>query len=44
MNSVYLDICCLNRPFDDQAQDRIRLETEVAVRNPLRWLEEVARQ
>ena len=25
---VYLDNCCYNRPFDDQAQLRIRLETE----------------
>jgi predicted nucleic acid-binding protein len=25
---VYLDVCCLNRPFDDQHQDRIRLESE----------------
>jgi len=25
---VYLDVCCLNRPFDDQNQDRIRLEAE----------------
>ena len=25
---VYLDNCCLSRPFDDQTQDRIRLETE----------------
>lgn len=25
---VYLDVCCLNRPLDDQSQDRIRLETE----------------
>ncbi len=25
---VYLDNCCLNRAFDDQSQDRIRLETE----------------
>ena len=25
---IYLDVCCLNRPFDDQAQDRVRLETE----------------
>ena len=24
----YLDVCCLNRPFDDQRQDRIRLEAE----------------
>ena len=25
---VYLDNCCFNRPFDDQSQLRIRLETE----------------
>lgn len=25
---VYLDLCCLNRPFDDQGQQRVRLETE----------------
>lgn len=25
---IYLDVCCLNRPFDDQTQERIRLETE----------------
>ena len=25
---IYLDVCCLNRPFDDQNQLRIRLETE----------------
>ncbi|MCX7795427.1 MAG: PIN domain-containing protein [bacterium] len=25
---IYLDVCCLNRPFDDQTQDRIRLEAE----------------
>ena len=25
---IYLDVCCLNRPFDDQAQDRIHLEAE----------------
>ncbi len=24
---IYLDVCCLNRPFDDQTQPRIRLET-----------------
>jgi predicted nucleic acid-binding protein len=28
MATVYLDVCCLNRPFDDQSQDRIRLESE----------------
>ncbi len=26
--TIYLDVCCLNRPFDDQTQPRIRLETE----------------
>jgi len=25
---IYLDNCCFNRPFDDQKQIRIRLETE----------------
>lgn len=29
--TIYLDACCLNRPFDDQTQDRIRLETEAIV-------------
>ena len=28
MKTVYLDNCCLNRPFDDQSQPRIRLEAE----------------
>ncbi len=28
MPTIYLDACCLNRPFDDQSQDRIRLEAE----------------
>lgn len=25
---LYLDTCCLNRPFDDQRQHRVRLESE----------------
>ena len=25
---IYLDVCCLNRPFDDQSQDRVHLEAE----------------
>jgi len=25
---LYLDVCCLNRPFDDQSQNRVRLEAE----------------
>ncbi len=24
---IYLDVCCLNRPFDDQRNDRIKLES-----------------
>ena len=29
---VYLDNCCFNRPFDNQAQARVRLETEAKLR------------
>lgn len=25
---IYLDVCCFNRPFDDQSQLRVRLESE----------------
>lgn len=28
---IYLDVCCLNRPFDNQAQERIRLESEAVL-------------
>jgi len=28
---IYLDVCCLNRPFDDQSQHRVRLETEAVL-------------
>jgi hypothetical protein len=28
MIRVYLDTCCFNRPFDDQKQLRVRLESE----------------
>lgn len=28
---IYLDVCCLNRPFDDQSQDRIHLEAEAVL-------------
>lgn len=28
---IYLDLCCFNRPYDDQTQVRIRLETEAKV-------------
>jgi predicted nucleic acid-binding protein len=25
---IYRDVCCLNRPFDDQREERVRLEAE----------------
>ena len=25
---IYMDVCCLSRPFDDLSQDRVRLEAE----------------
>jgi len=31
MVTVYLDTCCLNRPFDDQSQSRIHLEAEAVL-------------
>ena len=35
---VYLDNCCYNRPFDDQSQLKVRLETEAKlfVQQPMR--------
>jgi predicted nucleic acid-binding protein len=45
MTVLYLDACCLNRPFDDQRQDRIRLEAEAVLlilghveRGEWRWI------
>ena len=45
MRTVYLDLCCLNRPFDDQHQPRVRLEAEailglieLARHGELRWI------
>ena len=32
MIRLYLDNCCFNRPFDDQSQIRIRLETEAKLK------------
>ena len=32
---IYMDVCCLNRPFDDQNQNRVR------VVNPVIWYMEV---
>ncbi len=31
MNNVYLDVCCYNRPFDDQTDSKIRLESEAVL-------------
>src|SRR5690242_17254513 len=31
MIRIYLDNCVINRPFDDQSQERIRLETEAII-------------
>jgi predicted nucleic acid-binding protein len=28
---IYMDLCCLNRPFDDQSQARIALESQAIV-------------
>lgn len=29
---IYLDNCCFNRPFDDQSQIRIKIETEAKLK------------
>ncbi len=31
MRTIYLDLCCVNRPFDDQHQPRVRLEAEAVL-------------
>lgn len=31
MPTIYLDACCLNRPFDDQSQPRVHLESEAVL-------------
>lgn len=28
---LYMDLCCLNRPFDDQSQARVALESQAVV-------------
>lgn len=28
---LYIDLSCFNRPFDDQRQERVRLETEAVL-------------
>ena len=29
--TIYMDVCCLNRPFDDQVQSRVHLEAEAVL-------------
>ena len=29
---IYLDNCCFNRPYDDQSQEKILLETEAKLK------------
>ena len=36
---LYIDLSCFNRPFDDQGQERIRLETEAVLSVLTRVLE-----
>jgi hypothetical protein len=31
MSKIYMDVCCWNRPFDDQTQARVRLEAEAVL-------------
>jgi predicted nucleic acid-binding protein len=31
VSAIYLDACCLNRPYNDQSQPRIRLESEAVL-------------
>ena len=45
---IYMDVCCLGRPFDDLTQGRVYLEAEavlsnakIRVANPVTWLMEV---
>lgn len=28
---IYMDVCCFSRPYDDQSQTRIRIETEAKI-------------
>ena len=31
MTKIYMDVCCWNRPFDDQTQIRVHLEAEAVL-------------
>ena len=41
MAKIYFDTCCINRPFDDQTQVRVRLEAEEPDLEPLHLSREV---
>ena len=32
MECIYIDMCCLKRPFDDQSQGRVWMETQAVMR------------
>ena len=32
MDKIYLDNCCYNRPYDDQSQLKIQLETQAKLK------------
>ncbi len=32
LEKIYMDVCCLNRPLDDQSQTRIHIESEAVLR------------
>jgi hypothetical protein len=51
VRSFYLDLCCLNRPFDDQHQPRVRLAAEailgliqLAILGEFHWMASDARE
>ncbi len=31
MAKIYFDVCCLGRPYDDQSQDRVRIEAHAVL-------------
>ena len=46
---IYLDVCCLSRPLDDQSVDRVRLESgavltvlELCAKGEHRWVSSMA--
>jgi|GEM_PF-898942 hypothetical protein len=35
---IYLDVCCINRPFDDQTEERIRMKSDIRSINEIKKL------